>query len=143
MNMSISFAGMSIETWLVVLLLIGQILAWRQLRQLQRRQTGNGEALQHALDDLDAFEKAAIQAGEQLVRLEQKVRGLLDRQDQMELRTSGSRPYSHAIQLVQRGASVDELIAMCGLTRGEAELICMLHGTRAAHAKSGQDSISH
>lgn len=30
--------------------------------------------------------------------------------------------------MVQRGANVTELVSRCGLTRGEAELIAMLHG---------------
>lgn len=143
MNMSISTAGMSIEGWVILLLVIGHFLSWIHVRHLRRRQTGMAKTLHQALDDLAAFEKAAIRVGEQLIRLEQKVRGVMDRQDQLEMWTSGSRPYSQAIQLVQRGASVDELMSMCSLTRGEAELICMLHGTREAHTKSGQDSTSH
>lgn len=143
MQVSYFIAGMSIEGWVILLLLIGQILSWMHARHLNRRQTSMAKLLPQALDDLAAFENAAMRAGEQLVRLEQKVRGVVDRQDQVELQTRGSRPYSQAIQLVQRGASVEELMSVCDLTRGEAELICMLHGTREAHAKSGQDSASH
>jgi hypothetical protein len=143
MQLNFFIAGMSLEGWVILLLLSGQVLSWIHLRHLNRRQTSVAKTVSQALDDLAAFEKAAMRAGEQLVRLEQKVRGMVDRQDQLELRSGGSRPYSQAIQLVQRGVCVDELMSICGLTRGEAELISMLHGTSEAHAKSGQDSLSH
>jgi hypothetical protein len=41
------------------------------------------------------------------------------------------RAYSQAIKLVQKGASVEELMEVCGLARGEAELIAMMHRLEA------------
>lgn len=127
----------------ILLLTVGQIVSLLQLHRTRQRCEDLEQWIKKNTSDLAAFEKAAMGAGERLMRMEQQVRRLVERQDQVEMYSSNSRPYSQAIQLVQRGASVEELISTCGLTRGEAELICVLHGTREAHAKSGQDPAQH
>lgn len=127
----------------ILLLTVGQVVSLLQLHRTRQRCEDLEKWLKKNTSDLAAFEKAAMGAGERLMRMEQQVRRLVERQDQVEMYSSNSRPYSQAIQLVQRGASVEELISTCGLTRGEAELICVLHGTREAHAKSGQDPAQH
>lgn len=38
------------------------------------------------------------------------------------------RPVAHAVQMAQRGASVTDITASCGLNIGEAELLHRLHG---------------
>ncbi|XZG69397.1 DUF2802 domain-containing protein [Chitinibacteraceae bacterium HSL-7] len=38
-------------------------------------------------------------------------------------------PYAHAIRMAQSGASVDQLVSDCGITRGEADLILALYRT--------------
>ena len=38
-----------------------------------------------------------------------------------------NQPYEHAIRMAQRGARTEELMATCGLSPNEAELISMLH----------------
>lgn len=109
----------------LVLVQFYQLFAMRRLRkQMHSREDQN---LRHR-DDFAALCKASVGAGDHLVRLEQQVHRLIERQNQIEMRTAGDRPYTQAIQMVQRGADVSELIAQCGLTRGEAELIAMLHG---------------
>lgn len=127
----------------ILLLTVGQVVSLLQLHRTRQRCEDLEKWLKKNTSDLAAFEKAAMGAGERLMRMEQQVRRLVERQDQVEMYSSNSRPYSQAIQLVQRGASVEELISTCGLTRGEAELICVLHGTREAHVKSGQDPAQH
>lgn len=89
------------------------------------------EDVAHLQADLAALCKSSVGAGDHVVKLEHQVNRLLERQTQTEMRTSSERPYSAAIQLVQQGADADELIEKCGLTRGEADLIAMLHGSVA------------
>ena len=117
---------------LVIVLALGQIyqlLAVRRLRRLLNSR--DGQTTRHH-DDFAALCKASVGAGDHLVRLEQQVRRLTERQEQIEMRSAGDRPYTQAIQMVQRGADISELIGQCGLTRGEAELIAMLHGVAKA-----------
>ncbi|MFN2308663.1 MAG: DUF2802 domain-containing protein [Gammaproteobacteria bacterium] len=114
---------------LVIILALVQVYQLWVIRRLRAQMHNReGQTLRHR-GDFDALCKASVGAGDHLVHLEQQVRRLTERQDQIEMRSVGDRPYTQAIQMVQHGAPVAELIAQCGLTRGEAELIAMLHGT--------------
>jgi phage shock protein A len=84
------------------------------------------QRIQSLEQELAALCSAAVGAGEHVVRLEQQVHRLTERQNQLELRASSERPYSQASQLVNRGANTEELVETCGLTRGEAELLVMM-----------------
>jgi hypothetical protein len=84
------------------------------------------ERVQQLEQELGALCSASLGAGEHVVRLEQQVQRIVERQNQLEMRASAERPYSHASQLVTRGADIDELVETCGLTRGEAELLVMM-----------------
>ena len=59
--------------------------------------------------------------------MEQKSRRLTERLEQLELRDQSQRQYDHAIKLVKRGSSIEEVMSVCGLNRGEAELIRVMH----------------
>ena len=43
---------------------------------------------------------------------------------------SSSRGYDLAMRLAKNGADIDELVATCGITRHEAELLARLHGVQ-------------
>ncbi len=60
-------------------------------------------------------------------RLEAALRALSGKLELVELRDPGERPYTQAIRMVHQGAGCEELVRNCGLARGEAELIVMLH----------------
>lgn len=83
-------------------------------------------------DEIGALCSGAAGVGTRLTKLEQRLRSQGERQDQLDLRTSGERPYQQAGKLVRNGATVEELMETCGLTRGEAELIYMMNGTARA-----------
>jgi hypothetical protein len=52
--------------------------------------------------------------------------------------TAPQRGYDMATRLAKNGADVDELIANCGITRHEAELLLRLHGTK----RGGEVAVS-
>lgn len=62
-----------------------------------------------------------------LVELEQRLHRLGEQQKQPSARDTMHPHYEPAIRLARKGADVDELMATCGLVRGEAELIALLH----------------
>jgi hypothetical protein len=70
--------------------------------------------------------------GERLQEVEQQLRLLAERQDQLDLRRPMAQPYRLAIKLAQSGAGIDEIVRTCGINRGEAELVAMLHRARRA-----------
>jgi hypothetical protein len=100
-------------------------------RQLKRAAASVAE-LQSLRADLGAMCASIAGFGERLVRIEQQLRSVGDRQDQLELRPGGERSYAHAIRMVQKGAGVEELVASCGINRGEAELLLRVHGIAQA-----------
>ena len=122
----------AILSTLVIVLAVGQIYQLAAMRRLRTQLYSREDQSTRQRDDFAALCKASVGAGDHLVKLEQQVRRLIERQDQIEMRTAGDRPYTQAIQMVQRGADVSELVSSCGLTRGEAELIAMLHGVSKA-----------
>jgi predicted ATPase len=97
-------------------------------------------ALERRLDTVERDHRAALgaqaQAGDRLLEVERQVRTLVHGQTQLEMKAPVGESYRHAITLVERGASTDELVSRCGLARGEAELVHLIHaassGGRAA-----------
>lgn len=110
--------------------LVCQSLALRKARALAADLAERGSDLReriHLLEqELGALCSASVGAGEHLVKMQQQVRRITERQDQLEMRSGAERPYSRASELVNRGAGIDELVERCGLTRGEAELLVMM-----------------
>jgi hypothetical protein len=68
---------------------------------------------------------AALDA--RLTELERQLRRISEQQKQPPARDVPHPHYEPAIRLAQKGADVEDLVATCGLARGEAELIALLH----------------
>ena len=68
---------------------------------------------------------------ERLVKLEIQIGQLRDQAGQQALPLNRGdaeqKSFKVATKLALQGASADEIVELCGLTRGEADLICMLH----------------
>lgn len=84
------------------------------------------ERLQQMEQEIGALCSASMGAGEHVVRLEQQVQRIVERQNRIDMSVNAERPYSQASQLVNRGADIEELVETCGLTHGEAELLVMM-----------------
>lgn len=82
------------------------------------------EALQ---DDISALCSGANGVGMHLSKVDRQLMRINERQDQFELRDSIHSEYDQAVRMIQRGASVDEIINQCNLARAEAELLSHLH----------------
>ncbi len=83
--------------------------------------------LQALHSDVRALTSAAVGVGERVHQIERRQRQLTERQDRLDLSDGANQPYEQAIRLVHKGANADEIVEICGLSRGEAELIGMLH----------------
>jgi hypothetical protein len=99
--------------------------------QLRRRLAESEERLAGLRREVEAATGIAVRAGERLRKAEATTLQLADRLGQLELRGEG-RPYDQAIALVQHGADADRLVRNFGLTRGEADLVTLVHGRRHA-----------
>ena len=118
---------------LVLALVAGMAFQQRVLERIRRQHSDLADSLRLAEDrvqqmeqELSALCSASVGAGEQVMRLQQQVRRATERQNLLEMRATGERPYAQASELVNQGADTKELMEACGLTRGEAELLVMM-----------------
>ncbi|MCW8918213.1 MAG: DUF2802 domain-containing protein [Gammaproteobacteria bacterium] len=116
---------------LVVLLLVALLLLIARLRGAQQQQLQAQSTMQA---DLRALCHAAVQVGERVNRMEAELKGLHQRQQELGVRQDNmvySEPleagFEQAIKLARKGRPVEELMELCNLSRGEAELIAMMH----------------
>ena len=125
------------STLFIILLLVGLTaglaVQQRMLDRFRRDAAELGDNLRLAQDRVQQIEQemgalcsASVGAGDHLVRLEQQVRRINERQSALEMRSVSERPYAQASELVHKGADIEELMEACGLTRGEAELLVMM-----------------
>jgi len=98
---------------------------WRRAtRQQSQESITQTQAVVQQLSALDARVDAATSA---IRRLEERI----ERQAQpgAQIQSAPATGYQIAIRLARSGASREELIASCGLSAGEADLVRRVHGT--------------
>lgn len=122
-------AGLLLGT--LVSLLIASLLGQRRLARIQHEQHARLDARIDKLGQkLAEYQQSNIRMGEELLSLREKLGQLENRQQRVEQQDVQGMPYNQASRLVQMGASTDDLMQACGLSRSEAELMLKLHGQR-------------
>lgn len=122
-------AGLLLGT--LVSLLIASLLGQRRLARIQHEQQARLDARIDKLGQkLAEYQQSNIRMGEELLSLREKLGQLENRQQRVEQQDVQGMPYNQASRLVQMGASIDDLMQACGLSRSEAELMLKLHGQR-------------
>lgn len=138
-QITLLLASMDITLWFmlgVVMILMTSLVLYRQQRKQFQSQAVTMQSLQR---DLRALANAAVGVGGRVMELERQQR----KQPQVvqsvqptasvapvapvEVYPLSNQPYEQAIQMVHTGASVDDIVNVCGLSRSEAELISMMH----------------
>lgn len=115
-----------LELMLVLTLAVNALMFFYLFNVLHktRKQSRTRDILARSLQsDLRAMCMGAVGVGKRMLKIEQQLRQQDVRQDQIELRDTGTREYDHAVRLARKNADIDDLISSCGLSRGEAELI--------------------
>lgn len=77
--------------------------------------------------ELRQLRKSLVEPVNRLFESEQRTRRFTERLEQLELREKSSRQYGQAAKLVHNGSTVEEIMEVCGLNRGEAELIKVMN----------------
>jgi len=110
------------------------VAAFTALARERRARQQQDATLQTIQRDLRALCNSAVTVGERIKRAERRLQQLTERQDELGLRQDQidqedpeGRAYAQAVKMAQKGARAEELMEMCGLTRGEADLIAMMH----------------
>jgi uncharacterized protein YoxC len=116
---------------LSVLVIVALLVFVMRIKGAMQQQLQSQATLQ---TDLRALCHAAVQVGERVNRMEGELKGLQQRQQELGVRQDNmahSEPleasFEQAIKLARKGSSVEELMEICNLSRGEAELIAMMH----------------
>ena len=85
-------------------------------------------------DEIFAMSVSLAALDDRLARIDTHIGRLSEQNEQQRAanKDSSRKTFEVATKLALRGADVDELVSLCGLTRGEAELIRMVHTNRSA-----------
>ena len=121
---------------LLLAFLFATVLSVVHARRLKRRVAEQDAFLRSLERDMQAVCRGARGMGGTVIKLEQKLRHLTERQDSLDLREPNSQIYNHAITLAHRGATVEQLVESCGLARSEAELLHLLHRQKRRRARA-------
>lgn len=122
-----SSAAVPLLVGALVLSLFALVLAGVALWSMRRERARLAREAEVVRGDMRALVSAAVGVGERVMRLERQLTQLAERQDQLDLNDPAHQSYQQAIRMARRGSDMNELIEVCGLTRGEAELVAMLH----------------
>ena len=106
----------------------GVLLLASKVKQLLNQESQRQNVTQILQQTINSLNGEVLENGKRRQQIEVQLKRLGIRQDQLELCELESRPYGHATKLVKKGAGVEDLMGVCGLTQGEAELIVNLHG---------------
>lgn len=121
----------------VVVVLVMSLASFKRQRKLQQINSLSMKSLQR---DLRALANAAVGVGGRVLEIERLQRhnpnelitqeSLEQNQNPaptIELYNSVNQSYEQAIRMVQSGASVNDIVTVCGLSQSEAELVSMMH----------------
>jgi len=111
-------ASVALATGLVAL-----VFAYIKNTRLQSQLSDQQDRL-HALQaDVSAVCAGAVNLGQHLAHLEQRAHLMVQRQDQLEMKSPATQNYRQASKMMNKGAQLEEVIADCGLAPGEPELV--------------------
>ena len=130
--MDILFHGIAIIALLfsnVLLVMLGFMVARLHSGSPER---GSEQEVPSLHQELKGVSLSLAALSERLVKLEIQIGQLRDQAGHQPLplnREAEQKSFKVATKLALQGASADEIVDLCGLARGEAELICMLHSS--------------
>jgi len=106
---------------------IALIMAISLKSRILRQEESAGARIDKLENELSALLDGNFGMGRQLHELQRDLKDTREKQQQLEQRDLGALPYNQAVRLVATGATVDQLVDQCGLSRSEADLIMLLH----------------
>jgi hypothetical protein len=133
------FHGIAIIALLLsnALLIMLGFMAARLRSAAPEHESGQEEPSLH--QELKGISLSLAALSERLVKLEMQIGQLRDQAGHQPLpfnREAEQKSFKVATKLALQGASVEEIVELCGLARGEAELICMLHSSNQVSPSS-------
>jgi hypothetical protein len=131
-NIELVYNLIPIILCVVVAMLVVSTLRLRQQTNNQHRK------INQLYEELNALLSCSRGISERLHTHQNQFQNITKRQDNLETVEPGHAGYKQAIALYNRGASEDEMLSTCDLSRGEINLI-----THLQKAKSRNQSQRH
>jgi len=128
----IAFSFEVIASVALITSLVTLIFFYIKNTQLQLQLSEQQNSLYALQTDVSAMCSGAVGLGEHLANLEQRAHLLTRRQDQLEMKEPATQSYRQASKMMNKGAELEEVIADCGIARGEAELVALAQRIKKA-----------
>jgi len=126
--------------WLTISVLGFLVINLFFLRLQQQKNEKQTLKISSLEKDLHALANAAIGVGSRVLKVEREQRNkpaaanateqvvsAANQNMRVDFYNSSSQPYEQAIRMAQTGATVDDIMDVCGLSQSEVELVCMMH----------------
>ncbi len=113
-----------------VILVVALLVLAKKQSKMQQQLSESQCHVEQLMDELKAIYAGAAGQGNHIARIEEQLGQLSDRQEQLDEQDPSNQGYSDAIELIQSGASTDELVRH-GLRREEADLLMRMHGVKS------------
>lgn len=111
---------------IVVAMLVVSTIRLRQQTNSQHRK------INQLNEELNALLSCSRGISEKLHSHQYQFQNIAERQDKLEVAEPGHSGYKQAIALYNRGASEDEMLTTCDLSRGEINLITHLQRAKSS-----------
>ena len=108
-----------------VILIAVVVWAFRLSKRLERMKQHHSEVELNQKKQVQVLASGSIGMGRRLVAIEKKLNLAVEKQSEI-LSKEGGVSYNRAMELLEMGATIDDLVSKCGLIRAEAELISLL-----------------
>ncbi len=132
-NNLVVLIALALAAFALLLAVVAWVSAVRSSKRLQHSEARAADLqtqLELVRQSITGLTAGAVGMDRKLQQLAARERVLSERQETYENQQVDDQPYSHAIRLVQQGASVSRLVEELELSESEAELIVRLHGHR-------------
>lgn len=137
------FNSLSVTDGLMISVTAVLALSLFALQRQRKQQQDQILTMQSLQRDLRALTNAAVGVGARVLEIERHQRKapvIVPKQEQQPVvayntpaaqieycNSSSNQPYEQAIRMAQTGASIDDIVNVCGLSKSEAELVTMMH----------------
>ncbi len=97
-----------------------------QVKRVQRQVDGLKTELAEFKRQLSTVNRGTVGVGQHLSALEKRLLSGLNKVEQQSLKEMSMLSYGDAARLIEQGVEPEVLVKRCGMSRGEAELMCKL-----------------
>lgn len=113
---------LTLQFVIMIALVVWLLVMSKKLKTMKKR-LGETELSQRK--QIQVLASGSIGMGRRLVTIEKKLNLAVEKQSEI-LSKEGNVSYNRAMELLDMGATIDDLVSKCGLIRAEAELINLL-----------------